>query len=203
MCEMARACGVTPIVRPYTADAGAVGRLLDIGAMGVMFPDVTSRREVEQMRVSAMYPPLGRRGSTAQSAAQDYRDGPGAAIKRAVNEHVLLAAQIESRQGIDELDDLLAAGVVDFVEVGRGDLSTDLGVPLETRHPTVLEAIDEVVAACTRHGVACGTLCSSLDDAADMLARGMRSIVYPNERNILLSVYRETVGALRKLAARG
>lgn len=200
LCEMARACQVTPVVRPYTAEPGVIGRLLDNGAMGIMIPNVTTRGQVDRLRAAAMYPPLGVRGATAESAAQDYLGGPGAVVTKSINEHVLLAVQIESRQGIDELDRLLAGGGVDFVEVGRGDLSTDLGFPLETRHPRVLEAIDEIVAGCARHNVPCGTLCGSLDDAGDMLARGLRSIVYPNERNILLKVYREAISALRELA---
>lgn len=81
-----------------------------------------------------------------------------------------------------------------------GDLSTDLGYPLETRHPEVLAAINTVIATCDRHGVPSGTLCSSIDDAADMLTRGMHSIVFPNERTILLNVYRETFSALHDLA---
>ncbi|MCA1216953.1 HpcH/HpaI aldolase family protein [Streptomyces sp. 8L] len=203
LCEMARACGVTPVVRPYSLDSGVVGRVLDIGAMGVMFHDVTTPEEVRRMRDAALYPPAGNRGSTAQSAAQDYRGGPGARIKAAVDDQVLIAAQVESAEGVARLDELLAEGVIGFVEIGRGDLSTDLGFPLEIRHPDVLAAIDSVIATCARHGVACGSLCSSLDDAADLLARGMRSIVYPNERNILLSYYRDTMESLRSLAAEG
>src|SRR5690242_1266624 len=47
LCEMARAAGIAPIVRPYALDARLANRFLDIGAMGLMFHDVTSREEVE------------------------------------------------------------------------------------------------------------------------------------------------------------
>jgi len=203
MCEMARACGVTPVVRPFTTDIASVGRLLDIGAQGVLFADVQSVDQVIAAREASFYPPAGKRGHTAASAAQDYRTGPGGAIKQAVNDATLLAIQIESARGIEELDALLAQGAVGFIEIGRGDLSTDLGHPGETRHPDTLAAVDRVIGIAARHGVPVGTLCATLDDAEDMLARGMRSIVYPNERNQLLSIYTQTMDALHQLDARG
>lgn len=202
MCEMARACGVTPVVRPFTTDAASVGRLLDIGAQGVMFPDVHTVDEVLSARDAALYPPAGRRGHTAASSAQDFQSGPGGTVKRAVNERTLVAIQVESREGVERLDELLATGAVDFIEIGRGDLSTDLGHPGEIRHPETLEAVDRVIETASRHGVPVGTLCMRLDDAEDMLQRGMRSIVYPNERNQLLSLYTETMSALHDLADR-
>jgi len=202
MCEMARACGVTPVVRPFTTDIASVGRLLDIGAQGVMYPDVREVDEVLAARDAAFYPPRGRRGHTAASAAQDFQSGPGELMKRAVDERTLLAVQVESRQGVEGLDALLAPGDVGFIEIGRGDLSTDLGHPGQTRHPETLEAVDAVIETATRHGVPVGTLCTRLDDAEDMLRRGMRSIVYPNERNLLLSLYTETMSALHALAGR-
>lgn len=202
MCEMARACGVTPVVRPFTTDIASVGRLLDIGAQGIMYHDVQRVDEVLTARDSSFYPPVGKRGHTTASTAQDFQSGPGDAIKKAVNDETLVAIQIESRRGVEELDTLLDPGIVGFIEIGRGDLSTDLGYPGETRHPETLAAVDRVIATATEHGVPVGTLCTRLDDAEDMLRRGMRSIVYPNERNQLLSIYTETMSALHELAAR-
>jgi 2-keto-3-deoxy-L-rhamnonate aldolase RhmA len=202
MCEMARACGVTPVVRPFTTDIASVGRLLDIGAQGIMYPDVQRLEEVLTARDSCFYPPVGRRGHTTASTAQDFQSGRGDEIKKAVNDETLVAIQIESRRGIDELEALLKPGVVGFIEIGRGDLSTDLGHPGETRHPETLAAVDQVIATATKHGVPVGTLCSRLDDAEDMLRRGTRSVVFPNERNQLLGMYTETMGALHELAGR-
>jgi 2-keto-3-deoxy-L-rhamnonate aldolase RhmA len=49
----------------------------------------------------------------------------------------MLLIQIESREGLENVDSILADGSVNVVEVGRGDLSTALGVLLELRHPAV------------------------------------------------------------------
>lgn len=199
MCDMARADGLVPIVRPYELNGLLAARIQDIGAMGLMFHDVTARSQVEEILRHMRYPPAGVRGSTALSPAQDYTSGPGAEIKRFVDENQMLLIQIESREGVENVESILAGGGVDVVEIGRGDLSTALGVPLELRHPTVLDAIDEIAAACRRHDVAVGINCTSLEDAADMVRRGVRCVSFSNERRLLLDAYRDAIAGLRGL----
>lgn len=200
MCEMARASGITPIVRPSSLEPELTSRILDAGAMGVLYPDVVSREEVDRGRSGALYPPAGRRGSTSMGAPVDYQAGAGEALKRHVDANTFFGIQIESRRGIDNLDAILAGGGVDLVEVGRGDLSTDLGVPLETRHPAVLAALDEVIAGCRRHRVPVGVNCASAEDARDLLARGVGCISYSTDRHVLLHAYRDAVEMVREAA---
>jgi len=202
MCEMARACGVVPIVRPPEASGPLANRIQDIGAMGLMFHDVTSRDQVDELLRWTRYPPEGVRGSTSHGPAMDYVVAPGAELKRFLNENMLLVIQIESVEGVENVDAILAGGGVDVVEVGRGDLSTAYGVPLEARHPLVLEALDRIAAACKRHGVSLGVNCSSLEEAADMIERGVTCVSFSNERRILLESYRAAVDGLSSLTRR-
>lgn len=190
LCETARICGITPIVRPYGTDGPLANRLQDLGAMGLMFHDVTSRADVERLVSWTHYPPEGVRGGTSLIGATDYvTDVPGAEVQRFINDNMLFIAQVESMDGVDHIDAVLAGGGVDVVEIGRGDLSTSLGFPYEIRHPRVLEAVDEVIAACHRHNVTAGVNCVSEDDVADMVARGVRCISYASDRRILSSSY--------------
>lgn len=200
MCDMARASRLVPIVRPYDLDGPLANRFQDIGAMGLMYHDVTSREQVERILRWMRYPPRGTRGSSSHGAAMDYVVGPGAEIKQFIDDNTILLIQIESRAGLENIDSILEGGGIDIVEIGRGDLSTALGVPLEVRHPSVLEAIDEIAAACRRHGVAVGVNCASLDDADDMIRRGVRCVSFSNERRLLLEAYRDAIGAIRRLA---
>jgi 2-dehydro-3-deoxyglucarate aldolase/4-hydroxy-2-oxoheptanedioate aldolase len=199
MCEMARATGLVPIVRPDEASRPLVNRIQDVGAQGLMFHDVTTRDEVEQLLQWTRYPPDGVRGSTSYGPAMDYVVAPGAELKRVLNDNTLLVVQIESVAGVENVDAILAGGGVDVVEVGRGDLSTALGVPLELRHPLVLDAIEHIGSACKRHGVSLGVNCGSLDEARDMIERGVTCVSFSNERRILLESYRAAVDGLMSL----
>jgi 2-keto-3-deoxy-L-rhamnonate aldolase RhmA len=197
MCEMARASHLVPIVRPSEATAGMTNRLQDLGAMGVMFPDVATPEEVVRINQWMRYPPQGTRGHTSLGPSTDHRVGSGAETQRAINAQVLVVVQIESREGVAAVDAILEAGPVDIVEIGCGDLSVSLGVPFETRHPDVLASVDRVVAACTRHGVAAGVNSPSVEDARAMMSRGLRCISYSTDRRILATAYEKAARELR------
>jgi 4-hydroxy-2-oxoheptanedioate aldolase len=200
LCEMARASGITPIVRPYVLDARLANRLLDIGAMGLMFHDVTARSEVELVLDAMRHPPRGHRGVTAGGAPTDYRTGDAATLHRLVEEASMLVIQIESRTGVDRLDEILAGGGVDVVEVGRNDLSASLGVPGEIRSETVLATLDRIVAVCGRHSVAVGVNAVSFEDADDLIARGIRCLSMGSDRSLLATAYRATAALISKHA---
>jgi 2-keto-3-deoxy-L-rhamnonate aldolase RhmA len=199
LCEMARASGVTPIVRPYALDARLANRLLDIGAMGLMFHDVTARSEVDLVLDVMRHPPRGHRGVTAGGAPTDYRSGDAATLHLAVEEATMLVVQIESRTGVDRLDEILTGGGVDVVEIGRNDLSASFGTPGEIRSDAVLATIDRIVAECRRHSVAVGVNAVSFEDAADLLARGVRCLSMGSDRSLLAAAYRSTAGLVREL----
>lgn len=200
LCLMARACGVTPIVRPYSPDPHLVQRVLDLGAMGVMLADIDDPEQVRALRRAALYPPIGERGSTVWAAPQDYQLVRGAAMKQHIDEHMLLAIQIESRRAVEAVDEILDAGEIDLVEVGREDLSTSYGVPLQTRSGVVMEALDRVIEACRRRNVAVGVNSVNMDEVGDLLRRGVRCISYSSDRRILLHAYYDIVQKLHGLA---
>jgi 2-keto-3-deoxy-L-rhamnonate aldolase RhmA len=201
MCDMARASGLVPIVRPYELNGPLSNRIQDIGAMGLMFHDITSREQVDEILEWTHYPPQGRRGSSSHGAAMDYTSGPGAEIKSFIDKNTMLVIQIESASAIDDLEAILSGGGVDVVEIGRGDLSTSLGVPLEVRHPLVLESIDRIAETCRQFDVSVGVNSATFEDAADMIKRGVRCVSFSNERRILIESYREAATRLRDLAS--
>lgn len=201
MCELARASGIAPIVRPWDRAPGLANRIQDIGAMGLMYRDITTRQQVDDLLHAMFYPPRGDRGAASATGAQiDYIwDGTGAEMRRFVDEQTMLIIQIESREGVERIDEILGGGGVDVVEIGRHDLSTSLGVPLEVRHPTVLEAVDAVIASCDRHGVTPGINCVSLEDAADMTRRGIRCVSYSSDRSVIVKAYRDVLADLTEI----
>lgn len=191
LCEVGRAAGVVPIVRPYELNSRMANRLLDIGAMGLMFHDVRSRAEVELILDVIRHPPRGHRGVTAGGAPTDYHTGDEGALQELVESQTMLVIQIESREGVDALEEVLTGGGVDVVEVGRNDLSASLGVPGQIRSEAVLETLDRIIAVCEAHGVAPGVNAVSADDANDLLDRGVRCLSLGSDRSLLAAAYRD------------
>ncbi len=132
-----------------------IKRLLDSGADGLIVPMVSTSEEVEKLVSWMKYPPIGRR-SFGIARAQNYGVDFDSYVQ-SWNSSSTLIIQIESIEGVKNIDQLLAHDGVDGAMIGPYDLSGSLGIPGQIDHPRVLEACDQVIAACRKHGKACGT----------------------------------------------
>ena len=133
----------------------AIKRLLDSGADGIIAPMVNTPGEVEQLISWCKYPPLGKRSfgiARGQGYGFDFHDHT-----KGWNESSALIIQIESIQGVENIDKMISYPEVDGAMIGPYDLSGSLGVPGRLDHPLVAAAEKTVIAACARHGKACGT----------------------------------------------
>ena len=185
-CEMTRACNLTPIVRPADLTRASTLKLLEVGAMGVMFHDVDSREEVEEIRSWIMASKSMLRQDKARQSAND----------------VSIVIQIETAKGLASVEKIMAGGGIDMVEIGRGDLAIELGHAAERNHPDVNAAIDRIVAACNKNDiVACVTVFSQAD-AEDMVRRGVRCLAYSADRYILDKVFREASAMLSRVVGK-
>ncbi len=150
--------------RPVSHSNDHLKPLLESGADGAMFPMVESAAAVSQLCADFYYAPKGRR-SYGVSRAQAY------GLKNdqyfsSWNSQGVLMVQIESIEGVDNVEEILANDDVDGVMIGPMDLSGSLGVPGQTQHPDVLAASRRVIEACEKAGVSCGTQISDPDAAS-------------------------------------
>lgn len=187
----ARLGGSVPVVRPPTKDY-PVGRLLDIGAMGILVPGVTSAEDVTRVVDAAKYAPVGRRpirsdpveAAARRSSGDDGRD------------EAMVVIQIESALALDRLDSILAVPGIDVAVVGRSDLSHDLGVPNEVEHPSVVAAVERVIEACAVHGVVPGLLVPDSASALTWIGRGIRWVPVGSDDRLLSQGIRATMAEL-------
>jgi len=132
-----------------------IKRLLDSGADGIIVPMVSTPEEVEQLISWCKYPPLGKR-SFGIARGQGYGFDFNNYIKN-WNELSSLIVQIESIQGVDNIEKILSYEEIDGAMIGPYDLSGSLGIPGQLDHPRVVKASKEVIDVCSRLGKACGT----------------------------------------------
>jgi 4-hydroxy-2-oxoheptanedioate aldolase len=139
----------TPVlVRIEYQDSRTVHRVLDAGARGVIFPTIDTARQAAEAVAICRYPPRGHRSwGPARLALGD----PGYSTERA-NEDVVCIVMVESRAGLENLDEILAVTGIDAILVGPSDLGIDLGVgpqphPLAGAHADALETIASRCAA--------------------------------------------------------
>lgn len=148
LCMAASAAGLAPIMR-IGAEAHAEGtRLLDNGAQGLLVPDVRSAAQARRLVEAFRHPPAGRRPWGANAFPFGYRPPSQAEAMRLVDRETLLAAMIESEEGVAAAEAIAATPGIDVLFVGVSDLSAALGVAGQPGDERVQAAIARVAAAC-------------------------------------------------------
>ena len=147
--------GVNCLPRIASHNGEMIKRMLDSGADGIIVPMVSTPAEVERIIDWCYYPPEGKR-SFGIARAQGYGFDFSPYVQQ-WNSSCSLIIQIESVEGVENIDRLMSYERVHGAMVGPYDLSGSLGVPGQLDHPLVIEAGRKVVEACARHGKACGT----------------------------------------------
>lgn len=164
-----------PLVRIAAIEDWQVKRVLDLGAEGIVFPLVRTAADAERAVASLTYPPSGSRGfgpfiahSHEGTGLLDYRteiDGTRSCV--------LL---VETRDAVENIDEICAVDGIDLLVPALFDLSTDLGVSGQFDHPDVVAALRRIEDAAKSAGIPLGNAALNKDQAEGLFARGYRVI---------------------------
>jgi 4-hydroxy-2-oxoheptanedioate aldolase len=162
---------VSPIVRPAWSDMVLVKRLLDAGALTLLLPYIQSAEEAAAAVGYTRYPPRGVRGVSGSSRAAGY--GLTADYLARASEEICVLVQIETAQGLHELEQIAAVDGVDGVFIGPSDLAASLGHLGNAQHPDVQRAIDDAFARLRAVGKPAGYLTVNEAEAEHRVAQGI------------------------------
>ncbi len=171
--------GPAPLVRVGDVDPYLVKQALDSGAEGILVPLVSTDAQARAAVAYAKYPPDGIRGIAA-AAASRYGIDLARYLRRA-NADTIVGVQIETRDGLANVEAIAATKGVDLLFVGPQDLTLNLGLMDERTHPKVRDAMGEVVRACARHGKIAGTLVVDRAEKQAALDLGFRFIALASD----------------------
>jgi 4-hydroxy-2-oxoheptanedioate aldolase len=158
--------GTPSVVRVGWNDPALIMRALDLGATGVVIPMVSTPAEAARAAAATRYPPLGNRsfGPLRNGATPDE-----------ANANVLCLPMVETAESLEHLEAIITTPGVDGVFIGPMDLALSLGHALDygAFHPSVLQAVDDVVRLCHAHGKLAGTVSMNPSVTEDLLGRGI------------------------------
>jgi len=159
MLQAIAGAGSVPLVRVAANDPFAIGQALDLGAAGVIVPLVSSGEEAARAVAACRYQPEGIRSFGA--------------LRAGAGERPLCLVMIETRDGLERVEEIASTPGLDGIYVGPSDLALSLGLQptLRLEHPPVLEALDTVRAACERAGVIAGVHCLAAKDVPEQAKR--------------------------------
>jgi 4-hydroxy-2-oxoheptanedioate aldolase len=190
MVGLADASGLAPMVR-IEAEPHRVQMALEGGATGVIVPGVSTAEAARAVVRSVRFPPLGARGMFGAARSAAYGAIAGADYAAWSNDEVLLGIQIESRQAVDRLEEILDVPGIDLVLSGRGDLAVSLGLPGQKNHAAVLAAEERIFEAAAARGIGMSV---NLDPAREDFAR---ELAVWKERGVRVFTLGHDIGLIR------
>lgn len=200
--EMVRAGelhGTTPLVRVPGVDESMILRALDMGAHGVVVPNVQTLDDAERVLRYAKYPPMGERGHSPFTRAGGYSHINATERMAGANDFTFVGLLIEGQKGFESLPAILDSlgDKIDLIYVGVYDLAKSCGHPGDVDHPDVAAAANDILAVCQKSNVAVGILANDKAAIDAHKARGFKFIAYQNDTGILHGAVSDIVRHLK------
>ena len=199
--EMAIACdsrNVSPLMRVGDIEKSFIQNALDIGVHGIQIPNIETKEDALKVVNYSKYPPIGNRGFSPFTRAGEYTNLNSKKLLSESNNNTLVVLNVEGKNAIKNIDDIISVNHVDVVFVGLFDLSKELNIPGEIESPKILEALKLITKKCENKGIYVGTIATSLKQMDWFIDIGIKYIVYGVDCNIIKSSYEKVVNHFRQ-----
>lgn len=163
------------LVRVPADDEAPIKRALDLGATGIIVPQVNSAPQAERIVRLCHYPPEGTRG-VGIARAQGYGMRFGTYVTTA-NAQVAVVVQAEHIAAVENIEQIVAVPGIDAIMVGPYDLSASMGLMGQIGHPQVIEAIEHITRTCLAAGVRLGIFGTNAAAVRPYIATGFTLLV--------------------------
>ena len=166
------------LARPAKGEFMRMGRILEAGAQGIMYPRCDSAEEAREVVKWAKFAPLGRRGIDTGNPDTPYCSVPLAEYVKQANDETFLVVQLEDRDAVANARAIAEVEGVDVLFFGPGDFSVLSGIPGRFDHPMVEDAIRAVAAAAKAAGKHWGMPVGTPERARQLLDMGARLLAH-------------------------
>ena len=183
-----------PMARVPWLEPGILMKVLDGGAYGVICPMVNSREDAERLAAYTHYPPRGTR-SFGPIRGLLYGGGD---YQTHADETIVVFAMVETRQGLDNLDEILAVPGIDGIYIGPSDLSLSLGCrpTFDDVDPPVAEAIGHVLARAEAAGKIAAIHNGTPEYAISRIKMGFRFVTVASDARLMAAKSQEVLTAM-------
>ena len=184
-----------PVVRVPWLDSGILMKVLDAGAYAVICPMVSTREDAEKLVAATHYPPLGTR-SFGPIRALLYS---GADYYTHANDTVVVFAMIETKQALDNLEDILSVKGLDAIYIGPSDLSLALGCKpvFDDVDKPAAEAIDHILARAKAHGLVAGIHNGTPEAALKRIEKGFQFVTVSSDARLMAAGAQQVMAQMR------
>ena len=195
ICAAALDLGLAPFARVPEREYGVIGRLLDGGVLGIIAPRVETVEEAQDVVAACRFPPFGHRSAVTALAHLGFEKMPAEHFNRALNQATVVKILLESPRGIENVEAIASLAGVDMVGIGTNDLSAEMGLAGQFRHPEVRKAHEFAIAGCqrARKPLAIGGI-ADVTYAAELIRLGAAPFMFTGiDTDLLLAAARDRV----------
>jgi len=170
--------GTVPFARVAQNHPKDIKQALDAGARGIIVPMVETGEDIVNMASWAKYPPGGTRG-VGFSRTNLFGKNFSGYVKN-INDEIILVAQIEHINAVNNMDKILGKNLIDAVIVGPYDLSGSMNLTAQFDHPQFLQAMEQIRLKTKEYNVPMGLHIVQPDQSAlqQKIAEGYQFIAY-------------------------
>jgi 4-hydroxy-2-oxoheptanedioate aldolase len=187
--------GVAAMVRVPGHTPEWISAVLDAGAAGVLVPRISTAEQARLAVAASRYPPVGSRGvGPGRAAAYGYRIPD---YLKVANETVAVAVQVETAEGLANIEEIVAVDGVDVIFIGPGDLSVSIDAIGPAGADKLNAAIARIASAARNVGRTVGIFRPSADDISAWAAHGVTFYILASDSMFLGASLANGVAAAR------
>jgi len=199
-----RACELSAsaaIVRPPGADLFSIQKALDLGAHGILIPQMANFAAASNAIGMTKFAPDGNRGFNPFTRAAKYCPPPKIPSGKLDNRYGLSGVIIETSGAYKQLPQILALPMLDWVYLGIYDMSVSLGCAGNTKHPLVLKFTEKATKLAHAAGKMVGLMVRDEDEVKQALSIGIQIIVFSVDTFIIRQAAEKALALIRKAKA--
>ena len=166
----------SPVVRVMEPSIAYTKPVLDSGAMGIVFPMITSKETAEAAVAAVRYPPIGERGWGPFYAPMRWQKKDPIEYYKS-SDDVVIISLIEHIDAINNIEEIIKVEGIDVFFIAPMDLAASLGHVGDRDHPDVQKAIAEAEACIGRSKGALGGLCLSASEGNEKIQKGYQVLL--------------------------
>ena len=194
----AQDAGICPIVRVPDFAHHHATRVLDCGAMGIVFPHVDDADTARKLVSYCLYPPKGHRSMTGSLPQLNFEKLPIPEVAKIINESMLVVIMLESPTAIDNVEEIASISGVDVILIGTNDLCMEMGIPGDYSNPKIKEAYKKVIAACNKYNKTPGMGGVYNEELmSEYITMGMRFILSGSDLSFMMTAAQQRSKNLR------
>ena len=182
---VARGIGMPALVRIPEMRREHALKFMEMGASGLLLPNTESAEQAKMLVDCTKYAPLGHRGVSLSRPHTDFMKVSGATYMPQANDETILMCQIESRKGVENVEEIIAVEGIDVAFIGPNDMTQDYGILGQFEHPEIVAAFERIVAAAQANGKWAGAHFGGAAPLKPWLKKGMQINMWNSDNGLL------------------